>query len=292
MPEGKLARLTFVTGKGGVGKSSVAAGIARSAVSAGHRTLAVDVEASGRLRDLLATDVDSLSVLDLTTEASVDEYVQRYLKVPIAPSNVPVLAKIFDFVSTAAPAVREILTIGKIGFEAVEGGWDRIVVDGPATGHVVELLTAPENLRQLAPSGPLATQTDWLGDVASAPSTDLVVVSQAEELIVNETRELLDRIHTATETRVGAIVANRVPQAIGKAGNREAMALSSGEGALAAAAELILAADARRERFGPLLGAMASESGAACITIDERPNDPVGAVVDAVERSLLDGRWK
>ncbi len=280
------ARLTFVTGKGGVGKTTVAAGMARRAAANGNRTLAVDVAASGQLRAAVA-DVEP-PVLDLTTEASIDEYVKLYLKVPIAPSSLPVLAGIFDFVSSAAPAVREILTVGKIGYEAVYGPWDRIVVDGPATGHIVELLTAPDDLQKLAPAGPLANQTGWLRQALAAPSTDVVVVAQPEDLIVNETAELVERITADTDVAIGAVVVNRLMPELSDAALGEATVLAGGRGALASATSLLLAEyQSRLDRLTDLVG-LADRVGVPLMVVDESPDDPVSAVV----ASLTSDRWQ
>ncbi len=287
MPEQDPARLTFVTGKGGVGKTSAAAGMARWAAINGERTLAVDVAASGRLQAAVGslTAVGDLTVLDLTTEASIDEYVKLFLKVPIAPSSLPVLAGIFDFVSTAAPAVREILTVGKIGYEAVHGNWDRIIVDGPATGHIVELLTAPDDVRKLAPAGPLATQTGWLSEALASASTDVVVVAQPEELIVNETLELVERISVATDVALGAVVSNRIVPELGASSVDEASALVKGAGPLAAVASLLLAGQDRQRRHTAELIDMAQGADVPHIPVFENPDDPVAATSEAVEVS-------
>lgn len=287
MPDRGPSRLTFVTGKGGVGKTTVAAGIARWASDNGEKTLAVDVAATGLLRSAVGVEGDAPTVLDLTTEASIDEYVKLYLKIPIAPSSLPILANIFDFVSTAAPAVREILTVGKIGYEAVHGDWDRIVVDGPATGHVTELLTAPEDLRRIAPAGPLATQTDWLQDALAASTTDVVVVAQAEELVVQETSELVDRLTSDTDVGIGAIALNRIPPALDASGRDEAAGLAAGQGPLRGAAAIVLADADRRQKYGAALDELSRSGGVPLLEVDDQPDDPTGAVVSCLESA----RW-
>jgi anion-transporting ArsA/GET3 family ATPase len=149
-----------VTGKGGVGRSTVTAALARRSARSGQRVLAVDAVGSGGLFQALGVErpepgaLTSLgegepTVLALSTEAALDQYVSMNLRVPIAPSSLGPVARIFDYVATAAPAVREILTIGKISHEVRRGPWDLVVVDGPATGHVVELLDAPRSLGEI-----------------------------------------------------------------------------------------------------------------------------------------------
>ncbi len=161
---------------------------------------------------------DGLTALRLTTEAALDEYVKMTLRAPVSPRSLGPVARIFDFVATAAPAVREILTIGKIGHEVRRGPWDTVVVDGPATGHVVELLDAPAALGELVGIGPLASESAWLTDLLhDAEETEVVVVTTPEELPVNETLELVARIEERTSVAISTIVVNRMVAALGPA---------------------------------------------------------------------------
>lgn len=220
-------------------------------------------------------------MLSLNTRNALDEYVKIYLKIPIAPSSLGPLARIFDFVSAAAPGVREILTVGKIGYEARYGSWDEIVVDAPATGHVVELLSAPQSLSALAATGPLANQTGWLREVLAATSTSVVVVSLPEELPIAETGQLITRIGTDTEVSLGAVVANRVPVEVGNSGRREAERLVADDHRLAPVAVAARDRDVQARPQVARLQSMATESGIPLVTVADRPHDPVGAVVDA-----------
>ncbi len=151
-------------------------------------------------------------MLQLDTEKALDEYVRLFLRSPIPPSRVRPIARIFDYVATAAPGVREILAIGKIGHEVRARNWDVVVVDAPATGHLIELVAAPDTLAELIPVGPLADQTAWLsallGDQAT---TGAVAVTTAEELPVSETLELLARLVEETRVGLAGVVVNRVP---------------------------------------------------------------------------------
>lgn len=217
-------RLVLVTGKGGVGRSAVAAAIATASRGDGRRVLAVDAVGDGGLARSLGVDPataaggrperlpSGITLLGLATGASLDEYLRLQLRIPFGASVGP-LGRVVDFVATAAPAVREILTIGKIGYEVREGRWDVVVVDGPASGHVVELLAAPQNLGEFVTVGPLAEQTTWLRALLADPGTTVaVLVTIAEELAVSETLELRGRIATETDVVVGPVVVNRVPE--------------------------------------------------------------------------------
>ena len=156
-----------------------------------------------------------LWAMAVDTEASLQEYLRLNLRVPL-PGRVGPLAKVFDFVATAAPGVKEILTVGKICWEvreALEGraAWDLIVVDAAATGHIVAQLGAPRAIEELVTVGPVKTQTAWMGDLLSDPAvTALNVVTTPEEMPVHETCELVERVRVELTVPLGAVVVNRV----------------------------------------------------------------------------------
>lgn len=185
--------------------------------------LAIDATGSGGLDEVVdqAGLTGRFETLRLTTRSALDEYLKIYLKLPLSASRLGPLAKIFDYVSAAAPGVRELLVIGKVGWEVRNGDWDEIIVDAPATGHVVELLLAPSSMAELVPTGPLASQTDWLSDVLRAESTGVILVTTPEELPVTETEELLTRLRTETDTAVVGLVVNKMPRPVGAAGRAE-----------------------------------------------------------------------
>ncbi len=212
-------RLLFVTGKGGVGKSTVSAALALLAAQRGRRTLACEVDAKGDLAALFETTpldfaprsiLPGLSAMAMHTEDSLDEYLRLQLRLP-GLGRIGPLAKAFDFVATAAPGVREILTVGKLAYEVRERHFDMVVADSSATGHVVGQLTAPQAINSLVRVGAIRSQTDWvleiLGDEAT---TGLIVVTTPEEMPVRETIELVARVRSETNVGLAAVVVNRV----------------------------------------------------------------------------------
>lgn len=242
-------QLLIVAGKGGVGRSTVAGAIAAHAAEAGARVLAVDVLADGGLAAALgpvASRFDrsaggAIEVLELSTEDALREYIDIYLRMPVSPARLGPIAAIFDYVAAAAPGVREILTIGKIAYEVREQNWDLVVVDGPATGHCVELLAAAENLTDLIGIGPLVEQTRWVAEILGNPAkTAAVVVTQLEELPVLETIMLLDRLQAETEVDVAGIVANKVPVRVADASRQTLAAIADQDSALGGAAHVAL----------------------------------------------------
>jgi anion-transporting ArsA/GET3 family ATPase len=212
-------RLLFVTGKGGVGKSTVAAALALLGSQHGRRTLACEVDAKGDLADFFETSrpgfearrlAPDLWHMAMDTEASLREYLHLQLHLPSMARLGP-LARVFDFVATAAPGVREILTVGKIGWEVKENHYDLVVVDAAATGHIVGQLTAPQAINDLVHVGQIREQTGWLADLlADRATTGLVIVTTPEEMPVNETIELVNRVRDDTRVDVAAVVVNRV----------------------------------------------------------------------------------
>ncbi len=212
-------RLLFVTGKGGTGKTTVAAALAQLGADRGKHVLACEVDAKGDLAALFEagpTDFAGREVapgvvaMSMDTEASLREYLKLFLRVPVVGGLGP-LARAFDFVAAAAPGVREILTVGKLCYEVRERNYDLVVVDAPATGHIVSQLAAPQAINDLVMVGPVRSQTDWMLEILSDPRrTGVVVVTTPEEMPVNETLELAARIRAETTVQLSAVVVNRV----------------------------------------------------------------------------------
>ena len=212
-------RLVFVTGKGGVGKSTIAAGLALLGAQQGKRTLVCEVDAKGNLADFYETSRTSfkprevqpgLFAMSMDTEASLQEYLRLQLKLPVVTRIGP-LARAFEFVATAAPGVKEILTTGKLCWEVRERHYDLVVVDAAPTGHIVGQLAAPEAINELVKVGLVRQQTGWLMDILGDPdTTGLVIVTTPEEMPVNETIELAGRVREETRVDLAAIVLNRV----------------------------------------------------------------------------------
>jgi hypothetical protein len=179
-------KLIFVTGKGGVGKTTVAASLALLAAGRGNKTLVCEVDAKGNLADFYETGpihfeereiAPKLWAMSMDTEASLRQYISLQLKLPLV-ARVGPLARMFDFVASAAPGVKEIVTVGKLCWEVRERHYDTIVVDASASGHVVSQLAAPQAINQLVQVGLVRQQTGWMLDILGDPHcTGLVVVA-------------------------------------------------------------------------------------------------------------------
>lgn len=219
-------RLVFVTGKGGVGKTSVAAGLALLAAGEGKRTLLCEVDAKGDIAAAFEsgplafapTEVaDNLHAMVMSTEESLKEYLRIHLRLPLVTRLGP-LARSLDFVASAAPGVREVLTVGKLAYEVRENHYDIVVVDASATGHVVGQLASPAAIHDLVRVGLVRDQTDWMLDLLRDPAvTGTAIVAVPEEMPVTETVELSERLGTETEVDLAAVIVNRVlPELFGE----------------------------------------------------------------------------
>jgi len=219
-------KLLFVTGKGGVGKTSMAAGLALLSAQRGRRTLVCEIDAKGDLADSFEVSglrfgptelAPNLWGMAMDTEESLREYLKLQLKVPLLGRIGPV-ARTFDFVADAAPGVKEILTVGKLCYEVRERTYDLIVVDASATGHVVGQLAAPQAINELVKVGRIRDQTRWMVDILADPATTAaVIVTSPEEMPVSETLELADRLAAETDVYLAAVLVNRVlPELFGR----------------------------------------------------------------------------
>ncbi len=217
-------RLLFFTGKGGVGKSTITAAMALLAADHGKRVLVIEVDAKGDVTDRFESRPvgfeprevhPGVFVLALDTESSLKEYLKLNLRVPIVGRLGP-LARVLDFVATAAPGVKEVLTIGKACWEvreAMEGrsDWDIVLVDAAATGHVIAQLGAPQAIRELVAVGPVRSQTEWMTDILDDPAiTALNIVATPEEMPVAETIDLVGRAREELNVPLGCVIVNRV----------------------------------------------------------------------------------
>ena len=212
-------RLVIVSGKGGVGKSAVASGLALLAQRHGLRVLAVEIESSGGLSahfgvgpfEFEPREVrPGLHVMHMVRSEALLEYLSLQLRLP-GMGRFGAIARAFDALATAAPAVREIVTIGKILWEVREERWDIVIVDAPPTGQIASYLRAPASISELVTVGRIRSQADWMADSLRDPTvTKLVLVSLAEELPTTETMDTLTWIEHSALVSQPTVVTNRV----------------------------------------------------------------------------------
>ncbi|CAN5177752.1 hypothetical protein BH24ACT1_BH24ACT1_02760 [soil metagenome] len=240
-------RLLFVTGKGGVGKTTTAAALALYAAREGRRTLVCETDAKGDLAGAYeagplvfeARELQPrLSAMAMDTEASLKEYLSVQLKLSRL-ARLGALARTFDFLANAAPGIREILTVGKLAWEVRKDHYDLVVVDAAASGHVLGQLRAPQAINELMSVGLVREQTGWMIELLGDPTiTGVVIVAAPEEMPVTESLELVEEL-SGTGVDLAAVVVNRVlPELFGRSEEKvfDRVAGPEASAALAAAA--------------------------------------------------------
>ncbi|HZD23465.1 MAG TPA: ArsA-related P-loop ATPase [Acidimicrobiia bacterium] len=212
-------RLVIVSGKGGVGKSAVATGLAIFAERHGLRVLIIEMENGGGLSAHFGTGPlrfkptevrPGLHAMQIVRSEALLEYLQLQLRLP-GMGRFGAVARAFDALATAAPAVREIVTIGKILWEVRADRWDMVIVDAPPTGQIASYLRAPQSILELVATGRIRAQAEWMaGTLADRDQTLLLLVTLPEELPTTETLDTVAWVDRSGVVGSPIIVANRV----------------------------------------------------------------------------------
>jgi len=211
--------LIFVSGKGGSGKSAVAAGMAIARARVGETVLAMDMSASpGLARHLGVAGLtyqprevrDGLFAMAIDRASALDEYLKLQLHIPQgAPTKQ--MASALSVLAETAPGVREIISVGKPVFEMLKGKWDTVIVDAPSLGQFQSYLRAPQTISDLVPTGKVMKQAQILENtIGDAELTTIVLVTNPAELPINETQETLEVFVSEELVSNPQIVMNRV----------------------------------------------------------------------------------
>jgi anion-transporting ArsA/GET3 family ATPase len=220
--------LLVVTGKGGVGKSTVAAALGMAAAARGQRTIVAEVAARDDISRAFAPGAPDgatfverdlgagLHHISIDPESALEEYVKDQL--PRGVADLLASSRMFSYLVAATPGLRELLTVGKV-WELAQPDrrtpgarpYDLVILDAPATGHGVAVLTAPGTFADAARVGPIARQGAIIHEMLADPEqTAIVAVATAEEMPVNETLGLRDALRDELGQRFAAVVVNGV----------------------------------------------------------------------------------
>jgi anion-transporting ArsA/GET3 family ATPase len=196
----------IVTGKGGVGKTTVSVALGMRAAAEGKRTIVCEVSAQENASRMFEhTTVgfheveleENLWAISIDPDESMREYVLLQLKVR-AMRDMLFRSRIFNYLAAATPGLKELVTIGKIWELAqldrkVKSGrkYDTVIVDAPATGHGVGFLQTPRTFANIARVGPIHSQAQTLDRfITDHDNTGVAIVALPEEMPVNETAAL------------------------------------------------------------------------------------------------------
>jgi anion-transporting ArsA/GET3 family ATPase len=220
-------RILFIIGKGGVGKSTIAAALALLAAQRGKKILLAELDTEESISFLFGLPRlekgskreihPGIYGLNVDGKASLEEYLSIILKSKRLTELI-FRSKIYNYFVSAAPGLKELMAIGKIWYEEQlqqeEGGkylWDLIIVDTPATGHALQYMRMPKAAYDSFATGLVHREAKRVLDLITDPEKTLVnIVTTAEEMPVNETLEVADKISKKVKFPLGYIFINKI----------------------------------------------------------------------------------
>jgi anion-transporting ArsA/GET3 family ATPase len=217
--------LLYVTGKGGVGKTTVAAALGLAAARTGRRTIVCEVAEQDRMSRAFARQgvraeqevelAHDLWAITIDPQKALEEWLGKQLGGGAA-GRILGHSHAFQYFVAAAPGAKELITIAKVWELAQTQRWDKhkraydlVVVDAPASGHGIGMLTTPRTFGEIARVGPIRRQATKVSEMLANPArTGYVAVALPEEMPVNETIELEQRLREGVGLGLDAIVMN------------------------------------------------------------------------------------
>ncbi|WP_243831954.1 ArsA-related P-loop ATPase [Naumannella halotolerans] len=222
-------QLHVISGKGGTGKTTIAASLACALAAGGHRVLVCEVEGRQGLAEVFGTDPlpsDSeprlarlsdggqIHGLHVDAEQALAEYLAMFYKLGVAAKAMDRFG-LFDFATSIAPGLRDVLLSGKV-YEAVRrraknspDSYDAVVLDAPPTGRIGTFLNVHAAISGLAKVGPIRSQADSILQLFRSRATVVHLVTLLEDMPVTETLDAITDL-APTRIRVGSLIANRI----------------------------------------------------------------------------------
>jgi anion-transporting ArsA/GET3 family ATPase len=215
-------RLVIVAGKGGVGRTTVAAAFALAAARRGKRVLLAQTKSKERLSRLfgvppigseLAKVADGVAAVNMTPQAALREYGTMVLRSEFIARQV-LENKVSRAFLHAVPGLEDYSMLGKVWFHTTEMDgnrprWDLVILDGPATGHLITMLQIPQAILEAVPEGPLTRPAQLTNELLKDETrTATVLVTLAEDLPSNEVIELSRRARERIQLPQQLLVVN------------------------------------------------------------------------------------
>ena len=289
-------RLHVVSGKGGTGKTTVAAALALGLASGGRRVLLAEVEGRQGIAQLFDTaplpyqerkvatapgggDVMALAI---DPEEALLDYLHMFYK--LSPSGVAArtLRRMgaIDFATTVAPGMRDVLLTGKVKEAAIrrigsEFAYDAVVLDAPPTGRIARFLNISSEVSGLAKVGPIKNQSEGVMAVLRSPQTAVHLVTLLEEMPVQETVDGVTEL-VGLDLPVGGVIVNAVRAPL----LAPADLAAAGRGELDTAALTVGLEKAGLDAPEDLVRQLAAEAGehAQRMELEERGRDALAAL--------------
>jgi anion-transporting ArsA/GET3 family ATPase len=220
-------RLHFVTGKGGTGKSTIAAALALTLAAGGRKVLLVEIEGRQGIAQLFdvpplpyqelkiatAERGGQVNALAIDIEAAFLEYLDMFYNLGIAGRAMRRIGAI-EFATTIAPGLRDVLLTGKIKETVIRVDknrlpvYDAIVVDAPPTGRIARFLDVTKAVSDLAKGGPVHSQAEGVVKLLHSDQTAIHLVTLLEALPVQETLEAIEEL-AEMKLPIGSVIVNR-----------------------------------------------------------------------------------
>ncbi|MBI5533941.1 MAG: PhoH family protein [Deltaproteobacteria bacterium] len=277
------APVVFVTGKGGVGKTTVAAGLAIQAARAGQTAALVEFDDGQAGARALGRDVSEIAHVVVIYDKALVEALASVLGSRILARAI-VSQRAIRRMVRAVPALREFALLERVRALAAEHKYQRIVVDLPSSGHALDWLRVPKAFERFLGNSPLGNMGKSIHREIVAPGrAEIVVVTLAEPLVVKETEELCRRMRSELGIAPALVVVNRTVVADPEGAWSAAKELSTSEdGVGAAARELLQIIEARAEQAEDTayaFGLARAMDAGHVMSLPDTPNDPVASQV-------------